>query len=77
MGKGEDMLEFVGDRPGHDQKYALDHSKIERELGWQPKYGLEESLKILVDWFKDNEMWWKRVKSGEYVKFYEQQYTKR
>ena len=63
MGVGEDVIEFVGDRPGHDQKYALDHSKISRELNWQPKYGLDESLKLLVDWYKNNEQWWKRVTS--------------
>lgn len=59
MGKTEDSLELVADRPGHDQKYALDHSKISAELGWQPKYNLEESLQAMVNWYKNNETWWK------------------
>lgn len=68
MKLGDDMIEFVGDRPGHDQKYALDHGKITKELGWQPKFALDESLKIMVDWYAKNQEWWKRVKSGEYRK---------
>ena len=52
MGKGEDCLEFVADRPGHDQRYAMDHSKITSELGWEPKYGLDETLKAMVEWYK-------------------------
>lgn len=60
----EQMIEFVGDRPGHDQKYALDHSKITRELGWKPKYNLDESLKKTLEFYQQNESWWKRAKSG-------------
>ncbi len=74
MKAGDDMLEMVSDRPGHDQKYAMDHSKISRELGWRPKYGLDDSLKMLVDWYTKNQDWWKEVKSGEYQKYYERQY---
>ncbi len=66
MGLGEENLEFVGDRPGHDQKYALDHSKITKALGWNPKYGLDEALKRTIDWYKQNEIWWKNVKSGKH-----------
>jgi dTDP-glucose 4,6-dehydratase len=77
MSIGSDMLEMVGDRPGHDQKYAIDHSKIFKELGWKPKYGLDESLKMLVDWYRNNQPWWKKVKSGEYQKYYSQQYDKK
>ncbi len=51
MGLKEDMIEFVADRPGHDQRYAMDHGKITRELGWQPKFGLEEALKLTVEWY--------------------------
>jgi dTDP-glucose 4,6-dehydratase len=76
MKMGDDMLEMVGDRPGHDQKYAIDHSKITQELGWQPKYGLDESLQLLVNWYKNNESWWKKVKSGEYQTYYKTQYEK-
>jgi dTDP-glucose 4,6-dehydratase len=52
MGLKEDMIEFVADRPGHDQRYAMDHSKITKELGWQPKFGLEEALRLTVEWYK-------------------------
>jgi dTDP-glucose 4,6-dehydratase len=51
MGLKEDMIEFVADRPGHDQRYAMDHGKITRELGWQPKFRLEEALKLTVEWY--------------------------
>ncbi len=77
MGKGEEFIDFVGDRPGHDQKYALDHSKISKELGWQPRYGLEESLRKCVAWYEANREWWQKVKSGEYLDYYEKQYAKR
>lgn len=74
MKKGDDMLEMIGDRPGHDQKYALDNSKITNELGWQPKFGLDQALGMVVDWYQNNQPWWKKVKSGEYQKYYEHQY---
>lgn len=51
MGLSEDMIEFVGDRPGHDQRYAMDHSKITKELGWQPQFGLNDSLRQIVEWY--------------------------
>ena len=76
MGKSEDQIEFVEDRPGHDQKYALDHGKITSELGWQPKYQLDLALQKTVEWYQQNQDWWKRVKTGEYQKFYEEQYGK-
>jgi len=63
MKLSEDKIEFVTDRPGHDQKYALDHSKITGELGWQPKYGLDESLRLTVAWYRDNQDWWKKLKT--------------
>lgn len=58
MGKTEDSLELVKDRPGHDQKYALNHSKITTELGWRPKFTLEDSLRLMVEWYKNNQAWW-------------------
>jgi dTDP-glucose 4,6-dehydratase len=64
MNFNEDMIEFVGDRPGHDQKYALDQSKITSELGWKPKYQLDEALKLIVEWYKNNETWWKKLKKN-------------
>ena len=74
LGKGEEMIEFVKDRPGHDRRYALDWSKIKDELGWKPLYGFDEWLKKTVDWYKENQDWWKRVKLGEYKNYYKKQY---
>lgn len=71
---GDDMMDMVGDRPGHDQKYALDHGKITGELGWRPRYGLSEALQKTLDWYRQNREWWKRIKSGEYQKYYSEQY---
>lgn len=62
MGQGEDKIEFVADRPGHDLRYAIDSSKIKRELGWQPEFDFEEGLKQTVEWYKDNEEWWRKLK---------------
>ncbi len=58
----EDRIEFVADRPGHDQRYAMSHEKIAAELGWQPKYNLDQTLKEVVEWYKGNESWWKKLK---------------
>lgn len=70
----EERMEFVADRPGHDQRYALDCSKIRAELAWEPEVGLDEALERMVEWYTKNEEWWKRVKSGEYQKYYQRQY---
>lgn len=59
MGKDENLIEFVEDRPGHDVRYSLDSSKIRRELKWKPRYPLEDALKKTVDWYLTNESWWK------------------
>ncbi len=64
MGKDESQIEFVKDRPGHDRRYAIDWSKINRELGWQPEHNFDEYLKITIDWYKNNEKWWKRIKKN-------------
>ncbi|MDP2649875.1 MAG: dTDP-glucose 4,6-dehydratase [bacterium] len=74
LGKSEDMIEFVKDRPGHDRRYAIDWSKIKNELGWSPKHSFDEYLEKTVKWYQDNVSWWKNVKSGEYKKYYEKQY---
>lgn len=76
LGEGEDRIEYVKDRPGHDRRYAIDFSKIKRELGWEPSVDLEEGLRRTVAWYRDNGDWWKRVKSGEYRDYYERQYGK-
>lgn len=74
MGKSEDSIEFVKDRPGHDIRYAVDWSKINRELGWEPKHPFKERLKETVLWFENNETWWQNIKNGEYQKYYAKQY---
>ncbi len=75
MGKDESAIEYVKDRPGHDRRYAMDWSKINRELGWSPRHGFDEYLKLTIDWFTENKEWWKRIKTGEYLKYYEKQYA--
>jgi dTDP-glucose 4,6-dehydratase len=76
MGKGEESIEFVKDRPGHDKRYAINFSKIKKELDWEPKISFEEGMKMTVEWYKDNESWWKNIRSGEYNKYYDKQYGK-
>ncbi|MCE3025975.1 dTDP-glucose 4,6-dehydratase [Salinicola sp. DM10] len=61
-----DLITFVSDRPGHDQRYAIDASKIQRELGWQPRETFDSGLRKTVRWFLDNEVWWRRVQNGSY-----------
>ncbi|HUD08652.1 MAG TPA: dTDP-glucose 4,6-dehydratase [Candidatus Saccharimonadales bacterium] len=75
LGKGEEMIEYVKDRPGHDRRYAIDFSKIKNELGWQPRTSFEDGMRKTVEWFESNESWWRDVKSGEYQKYYEKQYS--
>ena len=75
MGKGPEMIRPVKDRPGHDLRYAIDASKIKRELGWEPKRSAwPRALEATVKWYVDNPSWWKRVKSGEYRGYYARQY---
>ena len=59
MGKDEDLIEFVEDRPGHDIRYSLDSSKIREELGWKPKHSFKEGIRKTVEWYLENEWWWK------------------
>lgn len=61
-----DLITFVRDRPGHDQRYAIDASKIQRELGWTPQETFESGLKKTVQWYLDNSKWWQRVRDGSY-----------
>jgi dTDP-glucose 4,6-dehydratase len=76
LGKTEDSLEYVKDRPGHDRRYALDWSKIKSELGWEPLHGFDEWLEKTIQWYKENEEWWKNVKNGAYKEYYRKQYGK-
>lgn len=77
LGKDESSIEYVKDRAGHDRRYAINFTKIKTELGWEPSVTLEVGLAQTVAWFKENEAWWKNVKSGEYQKYYSEQYEKR
>lgn len=71
LGKSEDLIEFVTDRPGHDLRYAIDSSKAERELGWSRKYDFDEGIKETIDWYVNHKDWIKDIKSGEYRNAYE------
>jgi dTDP-glucose 4,6-dehydratase len=77
LGKPRTLIRHVQDRPGHDRRYAIDCSKIERELGWRPQYRFEEGLRETIRWYQDNEPWVAQVRSGEYLRYYEQQYGRR
>ena len=62
MNKGDDWIEFVPDRPGHDRRYAIDFSKIKNELDWEPKVGFESGIMATVKWYQENENWWRSLK---------------
>lgn len=74
LGKSEDLITYVKDRPGHDRRYAIDNTKIETELGWEPEYRFEEAIVETVEWYKNNRDWWERIISGEYQNYYQVQY---
>jgi len=76
LDKPESLIQHVEDRPGHDRRYALDNSKI-RELGWQPSLSFDQALERTVRWYADNEHWWRKLKSGEYLDYYQAQYGHR
>lgn len=77
LGVGEEMIDYVKDRAGHDLRYAIDHTKLTRELGWEPQVKFEDGLAQTVEWYKQNEDWWKPLKSGEYEDYYKKQYVTR
>ncbi|OGH13098.1 MAG: dTDP-glucose 4,6-dehydratase [Candidatus Levybacteria bacterium RIFCSPHIGHO2_01_FULL_38_26] len=74
LGKDEGFIEFVKDRPGHDRKYAIDWTKIKNELGWEPLHTFDEWLEKTVDWYKTHQDWWKKLKTPEFQKYYDEQY---
>lgn len=76
-GTSEQLITFVKDRAGHDLRYAIDSTKLQRELGWQPSLQFEEGLAKTVDWYLANENWLNNVTSGDYKNYYEAQYIKR
>ncbi|MFH1624607.1 MAG: dTDP-glucose 4,6-dehydratase [Pseudomonadota bacterium] len=75
--KPEGLIKYVRDRLGHDRRYAIDSSKIRRELGWSPRYTFEEAINKTIEWYRENESWWRKIKSGEYRKYYEEMYGDR
>ena len=74
-GTSESLITYNKDRPGHDRRYAIDASKINQELGWKPSVTFEEGLSETIDWFLQNDEWLKNVTSGEYMKYYDVQYS--
>ncbi|WP_039053387.1 dTDP-glucose 4,6-dehydratase [Sphingobacterium sp. T2] len=76
QGTAEQLITFVKDRPGHDLRYAIDATKINKELGYKPSVTFEQGLSITIDWFLNNKEWLENVTSGEYQKYYENQYNK-
>lgn len=73
-GESEKLITYVKDRPGHDLRYAIDASKINKELGWKPSVTFEQGLAKTIDWYLSNAEWLKNVTSGDYQKYYEEQY---
>ena len=77
VGKPESLITFVTDRKGHDLRYAIDPAKIHREIGWLPTTKFEDGIKKTIDWYLDNEDWWKNIISGDYQNYYERLYGNR
>lgn len=76
LGKSEDLIKYVKDRPGHDRRYAIDNTKITKKLGWEPKYTFEQGMKETIQWYLDNTEWIENIISGDYSKYYEQMYSR-
>jgi dTDP-glucose 4,6-dehydratase len=77
VGKSESLISFVKDRLGHDRRYAIDASKIKNELGWIPAHKFEDGIRETIQWYLENKIWWERIISGDYQKYYEVQYSER
>lgn len=77
LGKSEDLIEFVTDRPGHDRRYAIDPTKIHNELGWLPATKFDDGIKKTIDWYLTHKSWWKKIISGEYKDYYDKMYKNR
>jgi dTDP-glucose 4,6-dehydratase len=74
MGKSPSLIRYVPDRPGHDRRYAIDCSKIERELGWRPQIAFEQGLRETVRWYVEHPDWIAHIRNGEYRQYYQRQY---
>ena len=77
MGHGDEMIEFVKDRPGHDRRYAMRPHKIKAELGWSPSVDFDEGMRQTVHWYMNNPAWWQGVKSGAYQDYYDKWYGRK
>lgn len=77
LGKSEDLIEFVTDRPGHDRRYAIDPTKIHDELGWLPATKFDDGIKKTIDWYLIHKSWWEKIISGEYKDYYDKMYKNR
>jgi dTDP-glucose 4,6-dehydratase len=76
-GESASLITYVKDRAGHDMRYAIDATKLQRELGWKPSLQFEEGLEKTIDWYLANMEWVSRITSGSYKEYYDQQYSKR
>lgn len=74
LGKSEDLITYVRDRKGHDLRYAIDPTKIHNELGWLPKTKFEDGIKKTINWYLDNQSWWEKIITGEYIEYYNKMY---
>ncbi len=77
LGKSESLIQYVKDRPGHDRRYALDSSKIHRELGWNPLVSFEKGIRKTIQWYRSNSEWLDHARSGEYRNYYDRHYNRR
>ena len=74
LGKPHDLIKYVTDRPGHDRRYAIDPTKVETELGWQPRVSWDEGLKMTIDWYRENQAWVDHIRNGDYRTYYKAMY---
>ena len=77
LDKPESLIKFVTDRPGHDMRYAIDPTKLETELGWEPKYNFDTGIAQTIEWYLENKEWWQNILSGEYANYFEKMYGSR
>ncbi len=77
LDKPRTLIKHVEDRPGHDRRYALTNDKLRRDFGWAPSTDFETAMRETVQWYIDNEWWWRKIKSGEYLEYYRKQYAER
>lgn len=75
LGKSENLIKYVKDRPGHDRRYAIDNTKITTELGWEPEYTFEQGIKETIKWYLDNTNWIENILSGDYENYYDKMYS--